>query len=554
MEIAPPTIETDPDVDATLNGILRQIGTDPTANENIWRERLDTLLKLSDSSPEAVVELPDVTTESPDVVTEFPFPGAIVSRELSPETPGRTGKLRRFTTLRRRIALILRSLSPDIRELLLRRHGIITHNEIDSLVHSPEMDDDVREQSLLRLAERIPIGDAAVTALTTAGGLAWRRNDTVAARRAWSDAIAVLRETSTESSDRTIPDQNLRETELAFRLVLVSLRENDYQRARREIDAFVARCPMATTPMTVDPSGEIGPSRETLLRDLLTRYTSEQTPPANPSETQMNTEPEFTIRRLVSFDPEKPIFDPYAIHQGIFPICAPDAHGNLVLWWADATSISGVRIADGTPVYESGDSSPTFFRDASLSTRPLSRNALPTDADPLFGGPLVSIPDATPEPLGTPVQVVRVVGNRLVAKIGSPLTSLPSNTETHRRTPDTPLDETTDAAIVILDLAAEGQLIRRITPENLNLSDSGSDATGIAFDGPPAVDSRRVFLTLRERRQEIILTVVALDIDTGELLWRRPLSRGTTPALDDHPEITATSVTTGSHDGNHSTL
>jgi outer membrane protein assembly factor BamB len=79
--------------------------------------------------------------------------------------------------------------------------------------------------------------------------------------------------------------------------------------------------------------------------------------------------------------------------------------------------------------------------------------------------------------------------------------------------------------LVCLDLAAEGRLLWKITPE-----------VGGTLEGSPLADQQGVYVAMRRRDVRPQVAVACFDADTGRLRWRRSVCGAETPARGILPE------------------
>jgi outer membrane protein assembly factor BamB len=115
---------------------------------------------------------------------------------------------------------------------------------------------------------------------------------------------------------------------------------------------------------------------------------------------------------------------------------------------------------------------------------------------------------------GAPQWTMTVVGHRLYARVGSPLTD-----QGQGPTPAAP------GWLVCLDLAAEGRLLWKIAAEE-----------GYAFEGSPVADQGGVYVALRRRDVRPQALVAGLDADTGRVRWRSFICSAETPPRGALPE------------------
>lgn len=175
----------------------------------------------------------------------------------------------------------------------------------------------------------------------------------------------------------------------------------------------------------------------------------------------------------------------------------PVVFENLVL----VSTLDDIRAYDlktGLPVWAESEEQPYFYK--------LSGER---------GGQRESGPAAAPA-LGAPRCTLTVSNRRVYARLGSPLTSRPSEMpfmfgRSH---------------LVCLDLEDEGSLI-------WNVSDAlEGDVTdrSWAFEGSPVVDGKGVYVALRRSGVRPRQYVACFDPENGRLKWRRFLCAADTPA------------------------
>jgi outer membrane protein assembly factor BamB len=160
--------------------------------------------------------------------------------------------------------------------------------------------------------------------------------------------------------------------------------------------------------------------------------------------------------------------------------------GDLVLI-NTAREVLAVRLSTGKPAW--GRITPAIFRDQFDQAA----------AD-------LILPSGT---LGTQRFTSTIFGDKLYVKIGSGVTNLPQGQSTVLR-PD---------YLVCLDLAAEGRLLWKITPEE-----------GWAFDGAPVADSAGVYVAMRRLDIRPQAYVACFDAQSGRLRWRQFVASAETPA------------------------
>jgi len=126
------------------------------------------------------------------------------------------------------------------------------------------------------------------------------------------------------------------------------------------------------------------------------------------------------------------------------------------------------------------------------------------------------------EPLGIGRCTATVFGDRLYARMGPAVTSRPH---------DAPASGS-DGYLVCLDLASEGKLAWKATPD-----------PGWAFEGSPVADAESVYVAMRRGEIQPQAYVASLDAQSGRLRWRQFLCAADTPARGAMAEITHNLVT-----------
>jgi outer membrane protein assembly factor BamB/tetratricopeptide (TPR) repeat protein len=150
------------------------------------------------------------------------------------------------------------------------------------------------------------------------------------------------------------------------------------------------------------------------------------------------------------------------------------------------------------------------------------RPAWPGDANIPLGAiydneTLESQPIRTHRGLGVPRYTLTVHGQKLYALLGSQLTS---------RTMES--FERQTGYLVCLDLAAQGRLVWKLTPEDDRW----------AYEGPPVVDGANVYVAMRRSDVRPQVFVACLDAETGRQQWRTMICSAEAPSGGQSDEIT----------------
>ncbi|MGE3409542.1 MAG: PQQ-binding-like beta-propeller repeat protein [Pirellulales bacterium] len=113
-------------------------------------------------------------------------------------------------------------------------------------------------------------------------------------------------------------------------------------------------------------------------------------------------------------------------------------------------------------------------------------------------------------PLGVERHTLTVHGDRLFARMGSPVTGTMAE----------PSTRSSSGYVVCLDLAKQGRLLWNIS----------ADDEKWAFEGTPLCDGSRAYIAMRRSDVRPQAHVACLDVETGRMLWRRFISSAETPA------------------------
>lgn len=125
--------------------------------------------------------------------------------------------------------------------------------------------------------------------------------------------------------------------------------------------------------------------------------------------------------------------------------------------------------------------------------------------------------------LGAPRYTLTIDGDLLIARLGSPVTA--AATEMFQRG----ASRGVGGFLVVLDLAAEGRLVRKIA----------SDDSRLAFEGTPLAAGGNLYVGMRHADATKPRAYVACyDIDTGRLRWRQHVCAAETPARGQLDECT----------------
>ncbi len=403
--------------------------------------------------------------------------------------------------------------------------------------------------------------------------------------------------------------------ELRVRLMWLSVVEQNHERLARELAAFEVRYPrLSTTDSTTETSISLSVKK---LRQILEKVRSansqnigntsgvEDVPEfdvasisqSNSASTASNTEitsppsSTFHVSPLFSWQGLVHPADPLCMAGQILPISVSStdiesSHTNAsantstspgTIWFADSQSVYAIDRETGEPIW--GNETPCVYRDTEIAElftvwdrqheTQQAQTRRDSDALAQLSLPTTSYHPSEVPPLGQQLQMVTHIRNRLVVRLGSPITRLSpmASSKSPTALPLSAFSQTTQNVLVSLDLSAEGRLDWRTSPP-----------TGTTFDGIPIADEQRVYCVLRRdlssshpaesladppstkinaalfstQSQGIRLDIAAFDVNTGNLLWQRPLLQVASPAQ--RSEITHTWLMLDSTTSSGSTL
>lgn len=358
-------------------------------------------------------------------------------------------------------------------------------------------------------------GDDALYAL---GEMALERGDFAAARWHWGRIVPVTPPPETTLTTLAFPDTTLDLAAVRARLVLVSILEGDLARAREELALFERLHPGAGGRLAAR-NGPFAPTLRALLEEAagwpapsgIADWLTFAGSPTRNAVMEGRLKPEG-VAWHAPLDPLR-LLTQRKGEVAPVPVMVPasdsrlDAHGlcyfpvvaHGVLFVASDLQILALDPETGRPVW-SDDGIVYREEPARVFSDRLARSGA----------------------IGTPRYTLTACGDRLFAKIGSPITSYP----------DTEGRAVPVGHLVCLDLHAQGKLVWKIAPEE-----------GWSFEGAPVSDGASVYVAMRRSDVRPQAHVACLDAQTGQILWRRFVCSADTPAQGLLPEITQNLLT-----------
>jgi outer membrane protein assembly factor BamB len=414
----------------------------------------------------------------------------------------------RFVGLGEYCQMQLASLPPEALKLYRARVDPMSHKWYEDGIadHDPRL--------LRKVVQQAFAGSWGDDALLSLGDMALEAGDYTAARWHWERIIPHPPPAGQTSIWPGYPDTDIDPAAVRARLVLASILEGSAARAREELDQFTRLHGQARGRL-----GGLEVNYAEALGALLSESASWPAPPQNFDWPTFAGSPQRNAVAPQKFDfgavawrvPLPLVSTPFPLgataglsssaeitvgQAGHQPQVGRATHlplsyhpavvGDLVLI-NTGREVLALRLSTGNPAWSR--TTPAIFRDQ------LDQAA----AD-------LTLPSNT---LGTPRFTSTVFGDKVYAHIGSGVTSLAQGQSAAVR-PD---------YLVCLDLAAEGRLLWKITPEE-----------GWAFDGSPVANNTGVYVAMRRIDIRPRAYVACFDPQSGRLRWRQFVASAETPA------------------------
>lgn len=366
-----------------------------------------------------------------------------------------------------------------------------------------------RDATLLaRIVDELFCSSWTDQALLALGELALEAGDYDSARRHW-ERIVPSPPADQPPQRLAMPDTDLSLTDVRARLVLTSILEGSYDRAADELAAFdrlhpgaegrlagrkVAYAPVLKSLLEASrewPRAAQTESWSTLGGSPLRQTAAPKLAALGALEWREKLESpppvDAAIARNLGFRPRR------VAEDNDQPLCYhPVVYGQTLLV-GGPTGISAYDLATGKPAW---------------------RNPIFSDVEGIVGRQRI----INRSSIGAPRYTLTVHGDRLYARMGSPLTSQASEV----------IQSGSPGYIVCLDLKQQGkEMWRRTPPEE-----------GWAFDGTPVADDQRVYAAMRRTDVRPQAHVACFDAETGRPLWSQKVSAAETPARGQVDEVT----------------
>jgi outer membrane protein assembly factor BamB/tetratricopeptide (TPR) repeat protein len=353
-------------------------------------------------------------------------------------------------------------------------------------------------QSLARVVEQAFASSYGDRALWALGEMELEAGDYAAARTAWERILPVETPPGVAATWLCYPDSRIDPAAIRARLVLVSILEGSTERARSELAQFAR--------LHREARGVFGGAEVNYLA-ALESLLAENAPDRRdrpcddwPTFAGNGTRSQIAAAVLdvgrvawrgalrAASREQTPHDRSSSCGAELAPAmlsCHPAAWGNLV---AAATHAEVL-------VFDARTGRPAWGSPVAAAYR-----------DQFDDSPASSDPSDT---LGTPHWTVTIHNGRLLARVGTAVTSRPPNSTFRGHA----------ACLVCLDLKAEGRLLWKVYPDE-----------GWAWEGAPLADGANVYVAMRRSDIRPQAYVACLNAQTGQLRWRRFICAADSPA------------------------
>ncbi|MEX2316089.1 MAG: PQQ-binding-like beta-propeller repeat protein [Pirellulales bacterium] len=331
-------------------------------------------------------------------------------------------------------------------------------------------------------------GDDALLAL---GELALERADYAAARRYWQQIGPPAGDAAAQQAWLIYPDSPIDVAEVRARLVLVSIRAGQLDRATLELSDFRRMHPQAVGRL----AGQTGALTAALERLLAAARAWPASPLKNDWPTFAGSPGRDAVAPplgpLAGSAWREPVRLPSAKSLSHYPIASAKR-----IYYADETRVYAAQLADGRPA--------------------ITPDGVIYQEDTLFQPDLLAML-GNELGIGSPRNTLTLGGDVLYARVGQPATARLR-----------PAESRSVDRLVGLDLSRDGLLAFRARPD----SDQWS------FDGVPLSDGRNLYVATRRSDVNPHAAVACFDAASGRQLWRTAVGSADTLAAGRSDEVT----------------
>lgn len=355
-----------------------------------------------------------------------------------------------------------------------------------------------RDQShLLKIVRQAFLSSYGDDALLALGEVAWDREDYSLARQWWEQMLPLdpAADPARYPTVLRYPDAALDRPQILARLILCSILSRETHRAESELRQFEGQHAGAGGWL----AGRQGRLAE-ILRETLSESKSWNQGSSSGEASTFAMSPQRSSSVPNSLDVgalrwSQPLSSRVTLtpsaRQPIPPVPLsyhPVVYGtssDQIVFVNDADCIRAWNLYTGEPAWASAGRDPSMIYPAIVDSLPLR-----IDRDSV----------------GVPNYTMSIAGDRLYARMGTPVTS--SSSSELRRDPNSDL--------ICLDLKQEGRLVWKISAQEL-MRDDGS----WQFEGTPVVVQGRAYVALCRRHPQLELMVVCLDASDGRAQWQK---------------------------------
>ncbi len=402
-------------------------------------------------------------------------------------------------------------------------------------------DDGVRRRDaelLTRILQQAFVSSHGDDALSKLGEWAWERGDYSTARKYWTMLAPPAKRPANvpdnqnpdkEAGEKILsphemlpvlryPDTNIKPELVLARLVLCSIAEGNFWRARLELDA----CQQQFDQIEGTLAGREGNLVEILEQEFANvrkwkpvGSSANWNSFASGMRRNGSAPADISLNRplwSVALSPERlPVPNPRpALGSHSWPRHFPVICNNR-LFVNDANTILAFDLATGEPAWpielpatEEESNEPEISR--LDSERRETAIIYPSPWSPALKNPLPERPI-----VGVPRYTMTISGGRLFARMGSPVSGRARNELRALR-----------SEIVCLDLdRGEGTLLWKLAAGDVQQADAQQNEEAWSFEGSPVVRGEQAYVVMRKMTPQIQINVVCLNASDGRVIWNQ---------------------------------